>query len=65
MKIFSVEGEIVEPLKPDEVYIALYKKDGAWNVSGVLYRKLEEIESNLFRFEPERIVCVKVCIPEI
>ena len=64
MKIFSVDGEIVEPLKSNEIYVALFKKDGVWMVSGVFYRDINKIESNIYHFNPEKIVCVKVCIPD-
>jgi hypothetical protein len=62
-KIFSVDGEIMEPDKPDEVYVALFKRFGAWHVSGVIYRRPHEVESNLFNLGPEKVVIVKVMLP--
>lgn len=63
MKIFSVDGKIVELLKPDEVYLAMWKKNGFWTVSGVLYRNADEIPSNLALLYPDAILVIKLKVP--
>lgn len=63
MKILSVDGRLVELLKPEELYLALYKKDGFWTISGVMYRNADEIPSNLSEFCPDDILIVKIKIP--
>lgn len=63
MKILSVDGKIVELLKPDEVYLAMWKKNGFWTVSGMIYRNADEIPSNLSRFYPDVILVIKVKVP--
>lgn len=63
MKILSVDGKIVELLKPDEVYLAMWKKNGAWSVSGVAYRNADEIPANLVGFCPDAILVIKVKVP--
>ena len=63
-KIYSIDGKIVEPLNANEVYLAIWKKDNCWHVSGVMYRNIDDIQANLQNFNPEKILIIKVKIPE-
>ena len=62
-KIVISDGEIVKLLEANEIYLALWYKDKMWFLSGVMYRRIDEIAGNLANFEPERILVVRVNIP--
>jgi len=64
MKKEIIEGQIIKPREPNEVYLAIYKKEGEWRGGGVLYKSLDEIEPNLQFFYPEKIVIVKIKLPD-
>jgi hypothetical protein len=64
MKIFTVDGKIIDLSKPYEVFLGMWKKDGYWMVSGVMYHDPREVEPNLFNFKPDQILIVKVEVPE-
>jgi len=64
MKILTVNGEIVEPKNPNEVYLAMWKKEGFWKISGIMYHSPEEVEPNLYNFGPDEILIIKVQVPE-
>lgn len=60
IKIFSIDGEIVEIPKCKDIYLALFKKDIVWSVSGVIYNDIKDIEPNLYNFKPDAIVIIKI-----
>jgi len=63
--IMIEEGKIVEKSKPNEIYLALFQRKEVigWQVSSVIYHRIEEVESNLAAFNPTKILIVKVKIP--
>lgn len=63
MKIFTINGEIIEDKNPSEIYLAVWEKDGFWRVSGIMYSLPEEVEPNLYNFSPDKILIIKVKIP--
>jgi len=63
-KIFTVNGELVELPKSNEVFLAMFRKNCGWHISGVIYLSPDQIEENLYNFHPETIIIVKVQIPK-
>ena len=59
-----IEGEIVEIPKSNEIYLALFNQGKGWVVSGIIYHQPDEIARNLAAFVPEKILIVKVKVPE-
>jgi len=59
-----VEGKIIETLKPNEIYLALFDQGYGWQISGMMYHTPDEVVVNLAAFNPKQIVIVKVEMPE-
>ena len=64
-KVKIVEGKIIETLKPNEIYLALFDQGSGWQISGVMYHTPDEVAVNLAAFNPKQIVIVKVEMPEV
>ena len=63
MPLTEIEAKPVELRRPNEVYVALWHgSDYCWQVSGVLYRTIDEIEANLAGFAPVKILVFRVAL---
>ena len=60
VKMLVAKGTAEGLPKPDDIYLALFRKKGVWNVSGVIYHSLSEIRANLGTLHPDKILAVRV-----
>ena len=60
-----LQSEIVVPLKPNEIILALFKYERSQGlfVSGNIYRSIEQAQENLAAFRPTKIIFIKVELP--
>ena len=65
VKVMVKDGGIVEKDAGDVVYVALLKRGGYWIVSGVFYHSPQEAEMCTAGMMPEKLVVVRVKIPDV